>query len=94
MTGYVTTRYYRAPEIILNWRQYTQAVDVWSLGCILAEMILAKPLFPGQDHVHQFTLIVELLGKPSQTAMKSITSQSVCWPNSCFIASKLTEPNF
>uniref|UniRef100_A0A8D3E7W7 mitogen-activated protein kinase n=1 Tax=Scophthalmus maximus TaxID=52904 RepID=A0A8D3E7W7_SCOMX len=44
MTGYVVTRWYRAPEVILNWMHYTQTVDIWSAGCIMAEMLLGKPL--------------------------------------------------
>ncbi|KAJ5300224.1 hypothetical protein N7508_007467 [Penicillium antarcticum] len=76
MTGYVTTRYYRAPEIMLNPQKYTEAVDIWSSGCIFAEMILAKPLFPGKDQVHQFTLIAEVLGKPPKQVIESITSKT------------------
>ncbi|CAG8084282.1 unnamed protein product [Penicillium nalgiovense] len=76
MTGYDTTRYYRAPEIILTWQQYTNAVDIWSAGCVLAEMILGKALFPGRDHVHQFTLVTELLGKPPEEVMERIYSKS------------------
>lgn len=49
MTGYVSTRYYRAPEIMLTWQKYDVAVDIWSVGCILAEMLEGKPLFPGKD---------------------------------------------
>lgn len=49
MTGYVSTRYYRAPEIMLTWQKYDVAVDVWSAGCIFAEMLEGKPLFPGKD---------------------------------------------
>ncbi|MGH0164196.1 UNVERIFIED_CONTAM: hypothetical protein FKN15_005565 [Acipenser sinensis] len=49
MTGYVVTRWYRAPEIILNWMHYTQTVDMWSVGCILAELITGHVLFPGKD---------------------------------------------
>lgn len=77
MTGYVATRYYRAPEIMLTWQKYTYAVDMWSIGCILAEMILSKPLFPGKDHVHQFTLIAEILGKPSEEVMKKVFNETV-----------------
>ncbi|CAG7950505.1 unnamed protein product [Penicillium salamii] len=76
MTGYVATRYYRAPEIMLTWQKYTYAVDMWSVGCIMAEMILGRPLFPGKDHVHQFTLITEILGKPSEEVMKRVFSSS------------------
>uniref|UniRef100_A0A8D3CG53 mitogen-activated protein kinase n=1 Tax=Scophthalmus maximus TaxID=52904 RepID=A0A8D3CG53_SCOMX len=49
MTGYVVTRWYRAPEVILNWMHYTQTVDLWSVGCIMAEMINGKTLFKGKD---------------------------------------------
>ncbi|KAJ5082018.1 hypothetical protein N7532_011061 [Penicillium argentinense] len=76
MTGYVTTRYYRAPEVMLTWQHYTYAVDMWSVGCILTELVTGKVLFPGKDHVHQLTLIIELLGKPSKEAMNKIYSKN------------------
>lgn len=80
MTGYVSTRYYRAPEIMLTWQKYSYAVDIWSVGCILAEMISGETLFPGKDHVHQFTLIAETLGKPPKEVMERVYSKSV-WSN-------------
>uniref|UniRef100_A0A3B1IZP7 mitogen-activated protein kinase n=1 Tax=Astyanax mexicanus TaxID=7994 RepID=A0A3B1IZP7_ASTMX len=49
MTGYVVTRWYRAPEVILNWMHYTQTVDIWSVGCIMGEMFNGKTLFKGKD---------------------------------------------
>ena len=49
MTGYVSTRYYRAPEIMLTWQKYDVTVNIWSTGCIFAEMLEGKPLFPGKD---------------------------------------------
>lgn len=49
MTGYVATRWYRAPEIMLNWMHYHQTVDMWSVGCIMAEMLTGRTLFPGTD---------------------------------------------
>lgn len=52
MTGYVSTRYYRAPEIMLTWQKYDYAVDIWSAGCIFAEMLEGRPLFPGKDREH------------------------------------------
>jgi p38 MAP kinase len=58
MTGYVSTRYYRAPEIMLTWQQYDHAVDIWSVGCILAEMLIGKPLFPGKDRELAFLLLL------------------------------------
>lgn len=77
MTGYVATRYYRAPEIMLTWRKYDAEVDIWSAACIFAEMIEGKPLFPGKDHVHQFSMITELLGTPSDDVCKTISSENV-----------------
>ncbi|XP_021115594.1 mitogen-activated protein kinase 14 isoform X3 [Heterocephalus glaber] len=47
MTGYVATRWYRAPEIMLNWMHYNQTVDIWSVGCIMAELLTGRTLFPG-----------------------------------------------
>lgn len=77
MTGYVATRYYRAPEIMLTWQRYGVQVDVWSAGCILAEMLRGKPLFPGKDHVHQFHLITNILGNPPDAVIEKITSKNV-----------------
>jgi p38 MAP kinase len=49
MTGYVCTMHYRAPEIMLTWQRYDAAIDNWSVGCIFAEMLEGRPLFPGRD---------------------------------------------
>jgi len=49
LTDYITTRWYRAPEVMTSWTEYTTAIDVWATACIFAEMLLGKPLFPGQD---------------------------------------------
>ena len=53
MTEYVVTRWYRAPELLLACSDYTSAIDVWSVGCIFAELLARKALFPGKDYVHQ-----------------------------------------
>lgn len=76
MTGYVSTRYYRAPEIMLTWQKYDVAVDVWSAGCIFAEMLEGRPLFPGKDHVNQFSIITELLGTPPDEVIQTICSEN------------------
>ncbi|KAJ1963570.1 MAPK protein hog1 [Dipsacomyces acuminosporus] len=76
MTGYVSTRYYRAPEIMLTWQKYDVAVDIWSTGCIFAEMFEGTPLFPGRDHVHQFSIITELLGTPPDDVIQTIGSEN------------------
>jgi len=65
LTEYVATRWYRAPEILLGSKNYSKAVDMWSLGCIMAEMLLGRSLFPGSSTLDQVQLILELLGKPS-----------------------------
>ncbi|OJJ70663.1 hypothetical protein ASPBRDRAFT_180824 [Aspergillus brasiliensis CBS 101740] len=76
MTGYVSTRYYRAPEIMLTWQRYGVEVDLWSTGCILAEMLSGKPLFPGKDHINQFYLIIDLLGNPPDEVIDRICSKN------------------
>lgn len=62
LTGYVVTRWYRAPEVMLVPKEYGDAVDLWSLGCILCELYGRKPLFPGADHVDMLVRIAEVLG--------------------------------
>ncbi|XP_042425161.1 mitogen-activated protein kinase 1-like [Zingiber officinale] len=69
MTEYVVTRWYRAPELLLNSSEYTAAIDVWSVGCIFMELMDRKPLFPGRDHVHQLRLLMELIGTPDETEL-------------------------
>ncbi|KAJ7325625.1 Mitogen-activated protein kinase 10 [Desmophyllum pertusum] len=66
MTPYVVTRYYRAPEVILGMG-YSENVDVWSIGCILGEMIRGSVMFPGTDHIDQWNKVTELLGTPSES---------------------------
>ena len=75
MTEYVATRWYRAPEIMLTFKQYTKAIDIWSVGCILAEMLSGKPLFPGRDYHHQLTLILDVLGTPTLDEFYAITTR-------------------
>lgn len=74
LTEYVVTRWYRAPEIMLSCQQYSKAVDVWSVGCILAELIARKPLFPGDDYIHQLQLITQKIGTPASEDMAFIRS--------------------
>lgn len=75
MTGYVVTRWYRAPEVILNWMHYTQTVDIWSVGCIMAEMITGRTLFKGNDHLDQLTEIMKITGTPTQEFVQKLQSQ-------------------
>lgn len=64
MTEYVATRWYRAPEIMLTFQQYATPADMWSVGCILFEMLTGYPLFPGKDYKDQITKIFSILGTP------------------------------
>ncbi|KAF6778264.1 hypothetical protein AHF37_02335 [Paragonimus kellicotti] len=62
---YIQSRFYRAPEVILGFK-YGSAIDIWSFGCILAELLTGAPLFPGEDEGDQLACIIELLGMPPQ----------------------------
>ncbi|TRY60109.1 hypothetical protein DNTS_012010 [Danionella cerebrum] len=74
MTGYVATRWYRAPEIMLNWMHYNMTVDIWSVGCIMAELLTGRTLFPGTDHIDQLKLIMLLVGTPGPELLMKISS--------------------
>ena len=65
-TEYVSTRWYRAPEVLLRSRDYGPPVDMWALGTILAELVNLKPIFPGQSEVDQVYKICAILGDPSR----------------------------
>lgn len=63
--SYICSRYYRAPELIFGATEYTNAIDVWSMGCVIAEMVLGEPLFPGESAVDQLVEIIKILGTPT-----------------------------
>ena len=75
LTEYVVTRWYRAPELLVENQSYTTAIDVWAVGCIFAEMLGRKALLPGRDYLHQLRLIIEILGTPSEEDLACITNQ-------------------
>jgi len=74
LTDYVATRWYRAPEILLGSNKYTKGVDMWSLGCILAELLLGKPVFPGTSTLNQLDRVMEVTGRPTQDDIDAINS--------------------
>ncbi|XP_068678311.1 mitogen-activated protein kinase 1-like [Montipora capricornis] len=75
LTEYVATRWYRAPEIMLNSKGYSKAIDIWSVGCILAEMLSNRPLFPGKHYLDQLNHILGVLGSPSQEDLQCIMNE-------------------
>ncbi|CAL8462707.1 g2240 [Coccomyxa elongata] len=64
--SYICSRYYRAPELIFGATDYTTAIDLWSVGCVMAELLLGQPLFPGESGVDQLVEIIKVLGTPSR----------------------------
>ena len=74
MTEYVVTRWYRAPELLLSCDSYDAGIDIWSVGCILAELLQRKPLFPGKDYIDQLKLIIKTLGTPSDEELTFISA--------------------
>ncbi|XP_010142973.1 PREDICTED: mitogen-activated protein kinase 15, partial [Buceros rhinoceros silvestris] len=74
LTEYVATRWYRAPEILLSSRSYTKGVDMWSIGCILGELLLGKPLFPGTSTVNQIEQILRVIPAPSPEDILALQS--------------------
>lgn len=64
--SYICSRYYRAPELIFGATDYTSAIDVWSVGCVVAELLLGQPLFPGESGVDQLVEIIKVLGTPTR----------------------------
>mmetsp|Transcript_24256 Transcript_24256/g.76570 ORF Transcript_24256/g.76570 Transcript_24256/m.76570 type:complete len:394 (+) Transcript_24256:78-1259(+) len=75
MTEYVSKRWYRAPEVLCSWVNYDSAIDVWSIGCVFAEMLVLRPLFPGGNSQRLLKLIVALLGTPSSEELDAIPSE-------------------
>ncbi|RWR89081.1 mitogen-activated protein kinase 10-like protein [Cinnamomum micranthum f. kanehirae] len=73
---YVATRWYRAPELCGSFfSKYTPAIDIWSIGCIFAEVLTGKPLFPGKNVVHQLDLMTDLLGTPSIDTISRVRNE-------------------
>nr|XP_019567770.1 PREDICTED: mitogen-activated protein kinase 15 isoform X2 [Rhinolophus sinicus] len=79
LTEYVATRWYRAPEVLLSSSWYTPGVDMWSLGCILGEMLRGRPLFPGTSTLHQLELILNTIPPPSEEDLLAVGSGYGAW---------------
>uniref|UniRef100_I1NYU6 non-specific serine/threonine protein kinase n=1 Tax=Oryza glaberrima TaxID=4538 RepID=I1NYU6_ORYGL len=68
--SYICSRYYRAPELIFGATEYTTSIDIWSAGCVLAELLLGQPLFPGESAVDQLVEIIKVLGTPTREEIR------------------------
>jgi mitogen-activated protein kinase 1/3 len=75
LTEYVVTRYYRAPEVMLCSHKYTKSIDVWSIGCTMAELFSRRFLFQGENYLDMIKLIINKLGTPSMEDIDFITNE-------------------
>jgi len=75
-TDYVTMRWYRAPELVMEHRVYDGQVDVWGIGCVFAELLGSKPMFPGKDRVNQLDKIIDVTGTPTEAEISSLGSSA------------------
>lgn len=74
-TPYIVSRYYRAPELILALSDYSNKIDVWAIGCILAELITLRPLFPGKTEGSQLIEQIAILGMPSEDELYEMSAE-------------------
>ncbi|CAJ0938824.1 unnamed protein product [Ranitomeya imitator] len=70
--SYICSRYYRAPELIFGATDYTANIDIWSAGCVLAELLLGQPIFPGDSGVDQLVEIIKVLGTPTREQIRQM----------------------
>ncbi|KAJ5092260.1 hypothetical protein NUU61_007130 [Penicillium alfredii] len=70
--SYICSRYYRAPELIFGATNYTTKIDVWSTGCVMAELMLGQPLFPGESGIDQLVEIIKVLGTPTREQIRTM----------------------
>lgn len=75
LTEEVATRWYRAPEVLLGSKTYDKPADMWSVGCILAEMLLYKPIFPGNSTLNQLERILSFTGRPFKEDIAALESE-------------------
>lgn len=99
--SYICSRFYRAPELMLGSNEYTTAIDSWSIGCVLSELILGRPLFCGDTSIDQLVKIIQVLGTPTLTEMRAMNPDynNINFPNLkgvdlASVFPKNTEPQF
>lgn len=81
--SYICSRYYRAPELIFGATNYTNQIDIWSSGCVMAELLLGQPMFPGESGIDQLVEIIKILGTP--------TKQEICVMNPNYMEHKFPQ---
>lgn len=74
--AYICSRYYRAPELIFGSTFYTTAIDIWSVGCIFAEMLIGEPIFKGENSMGQLIEIMKVLGTPNREQLNALTTRA------------------
>lgn len=74
LTEEVATRWYRAPEVLLGSQTYDKSADMWSVGCILAELLIGKPIFPGNSTLNQLERILTYTSRPNKNDIESLNS--------------------
>jgi serine/threonine protein kinase len=70
-------RWWRAPEVYVNQKQYREKLDIWSVGCIMAELILLRPVFRGSDDIDQLNKIFDIIGTPDLATLDEICTPSM-----------------
>lgn len=75
--SYICSRYYRAPELIFGATNYTLNIDIWSTGCVMAEMLLGQPFFPGDSGIDQLVEIIKILGTPTKDEIAAMNASYV-----------------
>ena len=83
--SYICSRYYRAPELIFGATDYTTNIDVWSAGCVFAELMLGQPIFPGDSGVDQLVEIIKVLGTPTREQIKEMNPNYTEFSQNCSI---------
>ena len=77
--SYICSRYYRAPELIFGATDYTAAIDMWSVGCVMAELLLGQPLFPGESGVDQLVEIIKVRTPPGLGCVPTLPGSGHRW---------------
>lgn len=70
-------RWWRAPEVFISWEQYDAKIDIWSVGCIMAELILLTPIFKGTDHIDQLNKMFDVIGTPDSQTLDEVCTEGL-----------------